>query len=364
MTGPAPAGRAPVSFDRAALQAWFEERAAGHAFSGVAHVRFAADEPFTFAAGLAHRGHRVPVRPDTRFVVASISKLTTAVAALRLVDRGLVGLDARIVDVLTATERPTTLRPEVTLHHLLAQTSGIANYYDDEADGWDAFVASWDRIPTYRVRRPADLLPLFVDRPPVFEPGERFAYSDANFVLVGLLLERLTGRTYAEAMRTEVFEPAGMTASEVGSFDDEPTDLASSYVTSEGPPETWRSNVFMVPVTSMPDGGLIAPAGDLVRLVDAIEDGRLLPAELADRMRRPQGPATGDEAYGYGCWLRLADGEVVAWGHGGYDPGISALLGHYPATGTTLVVIGNDDRSAWEASRQLAAALGVPAPAG
>lgn len=357
-------GAAPPGFDRAALRAWFEERAAGHAFSGVARVRFAADEPFVFAGGLAHRGHGVPVTPETRFVVASISKLTTAVAALRLVDRGAVTLETLVVDLLPAEERPTTLRPQVTLHHLLAQTSGVANYYDDEDPTWDAFVACWDRIPTYHVRRPADLLPLFVDRPPDFAPGERFAYSDANFVLVGLILERLTGRTYADVMRAEVFEPAGMAATEIGSFDDEPRDLASSYVTAEGPYETWRTNLYMVPATSMPDGGMIAPAGDLIRLVDALDDGTLLSPDLATRMRQPQGPVSETEGYGYGCWLRLAEGAVVAWGHGGYDPGISALLGHYPATGTTLVVLGNDDASAWEASRQLAAGLGVPAPAG
>ncbi len=87
---------------------------------------------FEYAGGLAHRGLGVPVALDSRFAVASITKMATAVTALRLVDRGLARLDQPLVEVLPAEQQPAALTPEHTLHHLLSHTSGLTNYHDDE----------------------------------------------------------------------------------------------------------------------------------------------------------------------------------------------------------------------------------------
>jgi len=165
---------------------------------------------FSYAGGLAHRGYGVAMTEASRFAVASVTKMVTATTALRLVERGAIRLDQPLVEILPDEHQPTALTPAHTLHHLLSHTSGLRNYHDDEDPTWDSFTSCWDRVPTYRIRRPADMLPLFRDLPAVRPPGVAYEYADANFILVGLAIEATSGRPFAEAATGEVLRPAGM----------------------------------------------------------------------------------------------------------------------------------------------------------
>lgn len=345
------------------LPAWLDQRTADHEFSGVALVWRHGSPVFSYAGGLASRAHQVPVTEDTRFAVASVTKMATAVAALRLVDRGQLEVDAKLVELLPEDQRPQALTPEHTLHHLLSHTSGLANYHDDDDETWASFTACWDRIPTYHIRRPADMLPFFVDLPGAAAPGEVFQYGDANFILVGLVLEAVTGLSYAEVVDKEVFGPAEMTDTGIEALDDDPPRLATGYLVSELPYESWPSNIFGVTATGMPDGGMITTAVDLAHLLDALVDGRLLSPELTSAMMSPQGPRSTDpEQYGYGCEVTVEDGAVTIIGHGGSDPGVSALVSHYVAAGTSIIVLCNHDRGSWAVTQRLAAEFGLADP--
>jgi CubicO group peptidase (beta-lactamase class C family) len=115
----------------------------------------------------------------------------------------------------------------------------------------------------------------------------------------------------------------------------------------------------------MPDGGMISTATDLVRLVTALVDGDLLARDTALAMRTPQGPAsTEPQQYGYGLILGVEDGRVRTVGHGGGDPGVSALLTHDLPTRTTVVTLCNQDRGSFAASKRLAEAFGTGEPRG
>ena len=103
-----------------ALRTWLEERTRQHEFSGAVLVWRDGGPVFTYHGGIAHRGHGVPVTERTRFMVASVTKMVTAVAALRLVERGVVRLDQPLLDLLPEGQRPIALTPEHTLHHLLS----------------------------------------------------------------------------------------------------------------------------------------------------------------------------------------------------------------------------------------------------
>jgi len=346
------------------LRAWFDGRVPTGEFSGVAIVWREGAPIFEYAGGLAHRGLGVPNAVGTRFAVASVTKLPTAIVALRLVERGLVRLDQPVLEILPANQRPAAMTSEHTLHHLLSHTSGLANYHDDDDETLASFVANWDRIPTYHVRRAADMVPLFADLPAVARPGERYQYNDAGFILAGLVIEAVTGRPYASVVADEVFGPATMIDTAIEAIDHEPARMATGYVTDATAPQGWKSNVFSVTAMGMPDGGMISTATDLARLMDALVGGRLLsPASFA-AMTTPQGPPDAEEAYGYGCALGLEDGAVATIGHGGGDPGVSAMLVHHLATATTMAVVCNQDRGSWAATLQIRAALGLPAPAG
>jgi CubicO group peptidase (beta-lactamase class C family) len=113
----------------------------------------------------------------------------------------------------------------------------------------------------------------------------------------------------------------------------------------------------------MPDGGVITTAADLARLIDALLAGRVLSPASVAAMMRPQGPNADDlEQYGYGCELVVEGGEVTIVGHGGSDPGVSAMLTHHLAAGTTTVVLCNYDRGSWAVTKRLAAELGLDEP--
>jgi CubicO group peptidase (beta-lactamase class C family) len=204
------------------------------------------------------------------------------------------------------------------------------------------------------------MLPLFADLPAVDPPGARYKYSDANFILAGLVLEAATGKPYPQVAADEVFKPAGMTDSGIEPLDGDPARLATGYYTSDAPPGEWRSNIYGVTAMGMPDGGMITTARDLATLVDALLDGSLLSAETARAMRSPQGPPSADvEQYGYGCELVVVGGEVTIIGHGGSDPGVSGLVTHHLASATTVVVLCNQDRGSWAATQRIEDAFGI-----
>lgn len=345
------------------LRADLDRRTADHAFRGVALVRRAGATVFSYAGGQANRAHAIPVREDTRFAVASITKMVTATAALRLVDRGVLRLDQPLFDLLPTEQRTAAMTAEHTLHHLLSHTSGLPNYHDDEDQTWASFTSCWDRIPTYHIRRPADMLPLFADLPAVAPPGAEFKYADANFILAGLVLEAATGKPYPDVAAEEVIGPAGMTDTAIEALDGDPVRLATGYYTSDGPPDEWRSNIYGVTAMGMPDGGMITTARDLATLVDALLDGSLLSAELALAIRTPQGPPSDAvEQYGYGCELVVEGGAVTIIGHGGSDPGVSGLVTHHLATATTIVVLCNQDRGSWATVQKITEILDLPDP--
>jgi CubicO group peptidase (beta-lactamase class C family) len=346
------------------LRGWLDERVAGHEFSGAVLAKRGDEPVFSYAGGIAHRGHGVPVAADTRFAVASVTKMITAVAVLRLVERGLVGLRDPLPDVLPAEHRPTALTGDHTLHHLLSHTSGLTNYHDDDDETSRSWFACWDRIPTYRARRPADLLPLFATLPAAFPPGERYSYSDANFILAALVIEAVTGRPYNDVVADEVLTPAGMADSSFAALDEEPDRLATGYRVSDEPYERWLSNIYGITASPMPDGGMITTAADMVGFLDALRADRLVSAETRAVMTTPRVMATHRYGYGYGMEIVLAGEEVAVFGHDGGDPGVSAIAVHLPAAETTVAVLCNHDRGAWPAYLRVLAALDLQDPRG
>jgi len=341
---------------------WIDERADQHLFSGVVLVWRDGAPVFSHAAGLAHRGHRVPVTFHTRFQVASVTKMVTAATALRLVERGTLKLDKPLIDFLPPEYRPASLDKRHTLHHLLSHTSGLTDYHDDEDETWASFTSAWDRVPVSHARGPRDILPLFADLPAVSDPGI-YLYGDANFILTGVLIEWVSGKSFAEVATEEVLKPAAMADSGFFQIDLEPPNMATAYLASDDPPETWRSNIYSVPAGGMPDGGLTTTAADLARLLDAISSRSLLEPDTVARMLTPHGfDEDGVEAYGFGMELVVVDDRVTIYGHGGSDPGVSTMVSHYVDSGLTVVVLCNQDRGSWAVVQKITETLDLPDP--
>jgi CubicO group peptidase (beta-lactamase class C family) len=343
------------------LSGWLEAETAAHRFSGVALAWRDGREVFSYAGGLASRAHGVPVTLKSRFGIASVTKMITAVVALSLVEEGKLSLQQPLIDVLPPSQHVASLDGDHTLHHLLSHTSALPNYFDDEDPTWTSWMSSFDRIPVYHLRRPADMLPLFDQLPREGTVGGDYRYCDTNFLMVGLAIEAVTGQPFAEAARQRVLDRAGMADSGFFDLDTDPQDLATGYLTSDDPPETWRSNIYSLTASGMPDGGMIATAADLARFMDSLLGGHLVSAESLKGMMTPHStPGEEGGTYGYGLEMVVDRDRVVLVGHGGSDPGVATMVNHYPDIDLTVVVLCNQDGGAFAAEAQVGAALGAP----
>jgi CubicO group peptidase (beta-lactamase class C family) len=301
-------------------------------FSGTALVTQGDRTLLELAAGLADRGNARAIGPGTRFGLASLSKPFTAAAVLTCVARGELGVHDRVVDLLPPHRRPRTLAEGVTVHHLLCHTSGIGDYAEEDEDlpGHVADYGSlWRDRPSYAMQRPDDFLPMYADAAPVCEPGTDFHYSNAGYVLLGAVLEEVTGQALADVVTARVLRPAGMADSGYFRLDEAVPDLALGYLPSG------RSNIYSIPVVGGGDGGAFATARDLDRFLRSIATGSLLGDDLSRLMRTPHASIGQGWSMGYGLFLD------AGFGHGGGDPGVETGARHLPALDVSMVVLCN-----------------------
>ncbi len=316
------------------LTSWGETRD----LSGVMLLTRDGERVFEICVGYADRATRSPITPATRFGIASVTKMFTACTVVGLVRDGLVAFETPVVDVLPPDRRPSTLLPAVTVHHLLCHTSGIADYCEEDEDS-PAYLADyadlWSALPSYSVTRPADFLPLFGDLAPYRPPGKRCQYSNAGYIVLGLVIEELTGQPFTEVVQQRVFDPAAMSESGFFRLDEPVPDMAVGY--KRAPDGPWRSNVFSIPVIGAADGGAFCTARDLDRFLRAYADGTLLGPLREVVLTRHA--VRGDFGEGYGVHL-YPDGR---YGHGGGDPGVEALVHRWPEDDVHLVVLINTE---------------------
>ncbi|HVN56181.1 MAG TPA: serine hydrolase domain-containing protein [Anaerolineaceae bacterium] len=313
-------------------------------FSGVIAIRRGDDLLFSCAEGLANRSAGLANTLATCFGMASGSKTFTAVAICYLIDQGQLTFDTRLKDCLDVHFR--RFDPRVTIHHLLSHTSGIPDYFDEEVE--DDYEALWKERPNYTFRTPSDFLPLFQSRPMKFTPGLRWAYSNAGYILLGLIVEKVSSLPFTHFVEENIFKPAGMVDSGYYSLDALPERTAVGYIEEKG---GFRSNIYSIPIVGGPDGGAFTTAADLTRFWDALLGARLLsPSTLAKMLashaqRRPDNPEKG---YGYGLWISLKpDRTVRAWTMLGEDPGAAFISTRYLADEVEFTLFGNLVPNAW-----------------
>jgi CubicO group peptidase (beta-lactamase class C family) len=326
------------------LDDWLSARAAADQFSGVVLIREADRTVFSGAYGWASR--RWPVRNtvDLRFDTASVTKLFTSVAALQLVDEGLLDLDRPITEIVGLAG--TTISPDVTVRHLLTHTSGIADDADEEAD--ESYEALWVDTPVYSVLSTRDHLPQFADKPPNFPPGTDCRYCNAGYLLVGLAIEQLTGVAYRDHIRSAVFARAGMTDSDFYDRRAAAPRVAEGWDPVTGPDGRitgWNQNIYSYPSIGSPDGGAHATVADLVRFLRAVRAGELLSAERTELFLTPQVRHHDDVWFGFGLEFVVdQDGTVRNYYKDGGNTGASAIARHYPQARLDVAMASNAER--------------------
>jgi CubicO group peptidase (beta-lactamase class C family) len=311
-------------------------------FSGVVAIKINGTILFEQAYGLADRSHRLPNTIETRFNLASGTKFLTALGVGRLIDSGQISLSTPLTTCLDI--RFPNISQKVTIGHLTTHTSGVYDYLDEDViSDSDQFVLP---IPCYHLRRLSDYIPLLQQGPMKFPPGEQFSYSNSGYILLGLVIEAISGQAYADFMQGEILDRCGMSDSGYFAMDQLPERTATGYI-DDG--EGWRSNIYHLPVIGMADGGVYSTIGDIHKLWDAFFADRLMSRALRHIFLSPavhaasQGPYT---FYGHGIWLHLEPDSIPAYYIMGVDAGVSFMSKWSHAGERMVTVISNTSHGA------------------
>ncbi len=321
-----------------------------HAFSGVIDIRRNDTSLYARAAGYADRSNKISNTLDTRFGTASGTKFLTALAIGKLIADQKLTLDTRLQECIRL-DFPH-YAPEITIRHLLTHTSGIPDYFDEEKiSDFDSFFLS---IPWYAMRGPRDFLAVFPDEPMKFAPGERFAYSNGGYILLGVVIEELTGMRYQEFVQQAIFSPLGMHQSGFFPLNQLPERTALGYIDT---PTGWRTNVYNLPITGASDGGAYTTVGDVAILWNAFLNGAIIPRELVEIYCAPfvQTRPESTTYSGQGVWIATEAGQPRAVFLTGHDAGVSfrsRVEGDLQFT-----VISNTGQGAWPIVRLIEAAI-------
>ena len=329
-------------------------------FSGVVLIREQEDDLFKQAYGFANRSWNVSNMVGTRFRIASISKMFTAIAVLQLIENNKLSLDTRVVDSLGLEN--TTIPREATIWHMLTMTSGIADWFEESGDWEENWAALCREHPIYLFRRNADYLPLFVNKAPLFPVGEKHQYNGAGYILLGLVIERLSGIPYFDFVRQHIFERAQMTQSDFVALDGVHVNVAEGYIPimdEDNRITGWKKNIYSITPEAAADGGATSTVDDLARFSRALRESRLLSPAWTQEMLTPKVLEREERfrgytwKYGYGNFILLDDHEqIVRWGHTGEEDGVSCRLYYYPKQNLDVVILGNQSGCAgslaWE----------------
>jgi CubicO group peptidase (beta-lactamase class C family) len=322
-------------------------------FHGVISI-YQDDVPiYESATGYAERSHFIHNTLDTRFGMASGTKFFTALAIGRLIDAGMLNLDTRLNEVLELPFKHYS--PEITVQHLLTHTSGIPDYYDEELiTDFDNFKVS---VPWSELQGPCDYLQVFPDTDMKFTPGERFSYSNGGYILLGIIVEKLTGTSYSQFVTEQILHPIGMNRSGYFAFNRLPDNTAYGYIKEN---QGWRSNIYNLPIIGASDGGAYTTVKDMRTMWKAFWSNAIISAKLVELFTKPHSQAETEgkhSYYGHGIWIYkhhdLCEEYIT-----GSDAGVSFKSAIIRADNLVFSVISNTSHGAWEMLRVMDQFLG------
>ncbi len=314
----------------AGVAALLRKQAVADRFSGAALVAKDGSVLFAGAYGQADRERRIPNTIETRFRIGSMNKMFTAVATLQLVEAGRLALDDPVGKHLRGYPN-SEVATKVTVRHLLTHTGGTGDVFGPEYDR--------NRL---QLREHADYMQLYGSRAPSFEPGSRFEYSNYGFVLLGAIIEAVSGESYYDYVREHVFGPAGMTSTDSLPESVEVPNRSIGYTRSY-PTTPWQPNTDWLPWRGTAAGGGYSTVGDVARFAVALTSHKLLSPASTELLITGKVALVPGVRYAFGFVdFRDKDGNGSV-GHSGGAPGMNGDLRIYPKSGYVVVVLANFD---------------------
>jgi len=319
------------------------EQAQVNPFSGAILIKRKAEIIHAQGYGMAYHAESIPNTINTRFGTASGTKTFTAAAICQLAEQGKIELSAPFINYINAENLPR-YDPGVTIHHLLTHTSGIPDYLDEDLMTDEDMLALLAKFPLFTLRSPGDYLKMFPGSEMHFKPGERFRYCNGAYILLALIVEQQSGIPYQQYVEQNVFACAGMTDSGFFEMDRLPERTAFGYL-HDAATDTWRTNIFALPIIGAGDGGAYVTAPDMVKFWDALLGYRLLSKEMTEAMLTPHivaGEPGDNKHYGYGVWITTDDtGGIMRYSAIGGDMGVSFISAFFPQHDMLVTVVGN-----------------------
>jgi CubicO group peptidase (beta-lactamase class C family) len=318
-------------------------------FSGVVSVDRAGRIEFAEAYGLAHRGLEIANTMDTRFAIASGTKGLTALTVMSLIEEGALALSTTARSIL-GTDLPL-IDDAVTVEHLLGHRSGIGDFLDEDGDFHNDITDYMLEVPPQDLADTEQYLPILDGHRQKFAPDKDFSYCNGGYIVLALIVERVTRTPFHSLVRSRVCSPADMDSTEFLRSDEPGSRTALGYMKIDG---SWRTNVFHLPVRGNGDGGIYSTTGDFTKFWHALFTGKIVSSVSLMTTARSESPK--DKLhYGLGFWLPTGKDTVMLEG---YDAGVSFRSTHAPDSGLTYTVISNSSEGTWPIARRLAELLG------
>lgn len=310
-------------------------------FSGTILIAHKDSILFEKAYGEASKSYHVLNNMDTKFNIGSNNKMFTATAIMQLYKKQLLKLDTPISQYIDTTWLPEKITDKITIDHLLTHTSGLGDFFNER----------FEKSSKALFREIKDFKPLVKSSTLAFEPGTNTQYSNTGMLLLGVIIENITGQTYFEYVNKFIYKPIGM--EDTGCFEmDMPVEnLATGYSFVDG---LWENNLFKHVIKGGPSGGGFSTARDLYKFGQSLLNKKLLPQPLLDKQlkihQKLHGPTYKNYGYGYGFVVIEGKNTKVVGHLGGFygissgffvslDTGhIISVLSNYDAVGTQVAV--------------------------
>ncbi len=311
------------------IGAWLKRLGDAEVFSGVVVIARDGKPVFSQAYGYADRDRKIANTLDTPFLLGSMNKLFTGLAIGRLVEQGKLSYEDPLSKFVPDFPDAESAR-RIKIKHLLSHTSGLPSFDP-------AFSPPGDHTVTVQT-----ILDSVGRKPPQFEPGTKWSYSNTGLQLLGRVIEVVTGQDYYEYVRKNVYRRGGMRRDPFPDYSRGAVAMAQPYEIEwdDGLRPRWANQMAITTRRGGPAGGGIASALDLVRLGNAMKSGRIVkPATL--RLHASAKPELATQHYGYAFAVRARMANRPLVGHGGNAPGQCTEYGALTDTPYTIVVLSN-----------------------
>lgn len=297
------------------------------------------------AYGYADLPNKVHNENDTKFATASAGKVFVAVGILHLIEKGLLDFEDKIGNVLDFDLKQ--IDHNITVEQLLNHTSGIPDYFDESV--MDEYEELWGDYPNYKIRSNKDLLPLFINKPMTYPPGSKFQYNNTGFVVLAMIIEKISGMEFDKYLKDYIFIPCGMHSTGYYELDRLPAKCAINYIYNEKSND-YRTNIFSVDAKGTGAGGAFTTVGDIRLFWEYLMSYKLISPSMTENMILNHSGK--EECYGYGIWLKKAKDGFIPYIQG-RDPGVSFISSYDIQKQLLVVLVSNFGDDVWTLLRDI-----------